>query len=239
MDDRRRLGDRRQLAAYERLDLFLDFCKQLCGHVFLAWACGAPSVQADFSAPEDGRDDASVNFDDIHLESFLGRLRQFVLPNEAFHIARLRVAVNEILGGDPDWEAFCQQVQRQLETPFPAQPCEAFRIDGKPVVSGRTFADLLEARLYTGAIHSERLVTSLSGSATSGWRGAHVFATATLNAAVGASSIRVAQAIMNTRRQVYRRWVANSRCPAYGQLSEFEELVNRESDREPYQQREF
>ena len=159
--------------SHQRIQEFLIYCNGLEGHpAFVAHKNGG-TISSSFNIPASGTGTSGVSFDVFHLESLLTRLRQFVFPGELFYVKDLRRAAVELFGEGAEFRKMYGMLMNELNKKFSEKGVRAFKSDGQDVVAGYTIKQLVEARLYTGAIHSERRLNAVPGSASAGLSGAH------------------------------------------------------------------
>jgi len=216
------MAKRTPITDEERIRLFLHFCLELEQHPFFVWIQRNRRASLNAMFREDATDVVELSFDETHLESFLCRLRQFLSPKEAFHITNMKSSVEAVLGTDQQLDEFALAVKRALDKAVPRGPMEAYKGNGAPVAEGRTALELLEAALYTGAIHSERLAEDAPDASTSGWIDAHPIAKGHLRVVLAAISPAVAQNVFSLRMQIQRR--SESAVSASWSCGELDEL---------------
>lgn len=134
---------------------------------------GGVRFQLDASFPETGVDTVTVNFDETHLESLLTRLRQFFCNRELFYYKDIRSAIIELFGMDTKFQRFYDRLVETIKRPLPSLPLQAFKGNGRDAVTGFSFKKLMEAQLYTGPLHSERIIDADPGSAEEGLPSSH------------------------------------------------------------------
>lgn len=186
----------------ERLREFFIFCDGLEQHPFVVAHSKGGTLTLNSNFPETGEDTAVLNFDEIHLESFLTRLRQFVLPNELFYFKDLRRAVISEIGEDPEFKTFYDKLCTAMNRPFPVTQIQAFKPNGADIIAGFTFAELLKARLYTGAIHSEKRIDPTAPAAFTGVAEAHVAVSKRLTFVLAAASLKVSKNVFGFRNHI-------------------------------------
>lgn len=207
----------------KRLQQFFRFALELESHPFFKAHAGGARFTLNTRFPEDTADTAYVNFDEIHLESLLTRLRQFVSANELFYFKDLRRATIDAFGEDPEFQRFYDQLVTVINRPFPKRTFEVFKANGKDVVAGFTFKDLMEAQLYTGAIHSDRLVNPTPGSAEEGLADAHVAAKKQLVLDLGYAAMKGVENVFAFRSWILKMARAKSRTDLFLELQQFDE----------------
>jgi hypothetical protein len=157
----------------ERLQQYFLFCDGLEAHPFVSVHAKGAIFRLKASFSEDGADTVDVNFDVVHLNELLGRLRQFLSSHELFYFKHLRRAICELFGDDAEFRSFYDKLVAALRRPFPKRFHQVFKANERDVVEGFSFQQLVEARLYTGPLHSERILHPVPGSAEEGLPAAH------------------------------------------------------------------
>ncbi len=202
----------------ERLRQFFIFCDALERHAFFAAHAGGTSFRLDASFPEEGADSVTVNFDETHLESLLTRLRQFLSDGELFYFKDLRRAISELFGDAADFRSFYDKLVAALHRPFPKRSLQVFKANGKDVVEGFSFKQLVEAQLYTGPLHSERLLEPTPGSAEEALPASHDAAKKQLVLDLAYGAMKCVENIM-----AFRNWALRQARTA-GHIDLFPEL---------------
>lgn len=157
----------------ERLQQYFLFCDGLEAHPFVLSHAKGTTFRLEASFPEDGLDVVRVNFDAVYLNELLGRLRQFLSASELFYFKHVRRAICELFGDDAEFRSFYDKLVAALHRPFPKRSHQVFKANEKDVVEGFSFQQLVEAQLYTGPLHSERILHPVPGSADDGLPAAH------------------------------------------------------------------
>jgi hypothetical protein len=202
----------------ERLQQFFKFCDRLEAHPFYTAHAGGSSLRLEASFPKDGPDTVEVNFDVLHLESLLGGLRQFLSDGELFFFKDMRRAIVSLFGDDAEFTSFYDTLVAIIRKPFPERSLRVVKANGVDVVAGFTFKQLAEAQLYTGPLHSERLINPDPGSAEDGLPASHEAANKQLVLDLAYSAIGFVINIL-----VLRNW-AHRRAREAGKLGLFPEL---------------
>lgn len=213
------------LSDLDRVELFLRHIAGLVQHPFFRrWQTPGVVNASLVLGVDDVR--AESGFDALELETFMVRIRQCVFQNEAFYVDDLQRSVHALLGTNQYFDETCQYLKTSLQHPFRESAIVTYKDNGQPTVHERSYLELLEAYLYTGRIHSERLASVDPTSSTSGWRDAHSFAHADLGFILGTWTMTVVVPdLMNLRRGVYLAWRDRRRCIAVRGLPEFESLI--------------
>lgn len=212
-------------SAKDRLREFFLFCENLEKHPFVEQHGKGGTLTGTANFPETGDDSASLNFDEVHLESLLTRIRQFVSGGELFYFKDLRRAVITEFGESRDFEKFYSQFVQAMNRRFKSGQIKVFGTNGKDVIDGRTYKELMEDRLYTGAIHSERRLNAEPGSAQEGFVNAHVAVASHLTLTLASASISVIQNIFSFRRWILRVADTTGKTGLFPELSEFKKRV--------------
>ncbi|RUO89271.1 hypothetical protein D7Y11_31145 [Corallococcus sp. AB018] len=203
----------------ERLQQFFKFCDVLEAHPFYAAHAGGSTLRVEASFPEDGPDTVEVNFDVFHLESLLGRLRQFLSDGELFFFKDVRREIISLFGDDDEFRSFYDKLVAIIGKPYPERSVQVFKANGVNVVAGFTFKQLAEAQLYTGPLHSDRLINPTPGTAEDSLPASHEAAKKHLVLDLAYSAIAFVRNIL-----VLRNW-AHRRARETGKLDLFPELV--------------
>lgn len=174
--------------AIDRLREFFIYCDGLEAHVFIQSHNSGGQFQTNF-ASYPTTPAQNTNFDEVHLESILLRIRQFLFPKELFYYKDLRKAYIEIFSEDTALKTFYQNLSRVINEPYPPTNVQMPRSNGRDLITGYTFSELIEARLYTGAIHSERRLISAPGSSTDGLVNMHQILSLHLSLELAAGSL--------------------------------------------------
>jgi|SRR6267142_2850291 len=206
----------------DRLRQFFRFCDALEAHAFFLAHSKGGAFRLDFSFREEGPDVVRVNFDEIHLESFLARLRQFLSEREFLYFKNVRRAIIDLFGDDPDFRSFYDRMVAAIGRPFPKRSIRAFKANGQDVVEGFSFKELVEAQLYTGPLHSERILYSAPGSAEEGLPNAHDVAKKQLVLDLAFGSVKCVQNIMALRNWALRQARNASRVHLLPELQAFD-----------------
>lgn len=214
---------KKPIADLDRVAQFFRFCIDLETHPFIAAHGGGGSFRLDTAFPEDGDDKASVNFDEIHLESLLTRLRQFYGKNELFFVDSLRDAVTKLFGDDADLRAFCDAVLKAAHRPLPKLKVQHFKANEADAITGHSFIELMEAQLYTGAIHSERTIIPTTGSAEEALPSSHIATKKHVQVLLAFGSMPAVSNIMAFRTRVLRLARAASKTTLFPELTRFHE----------------
>lgn len=189
----------------QRLEQFFAFCDALEVHPFFSAHAKGAAFRLGFSFPEDGDGVVHTSFDETHLESLLGRLRQFLSEGELFYFKDVRRAICNLFGDDAEFRSFYDKLVASMARRFPKRAFQAFKANGKDVVEGFTFKQLLEAQLYTGPIHSERILHPMPDSAEEGLPAAHAIAKKQLILDLACGSMACVGNILVLRNWALRR----------------------------------
>jgi hypothetical protein len=149
----------------QRLQAFFRFALDLEEHPFVKTRLDGATFTLRASFSQCGTDAVDLDFDVIHLESLLTRLRQFLSDRELFHFKDVRRAVVDLFGEDAKFNSFYNKFVAALGRPYGRHVVQAFKANGKDVTKGFNFKDLVVAYLYTGAIHSDRILDAEADSA--------------------------------------------------------------------------
>lgn len=183
----------------ELLKRFFVFCLEIEEHPFFKTHKDGANISGDFAFPESGEDTVTLSFDDIHLESFLTRLRQFYFERELFTVERIEDAVSAVFGNNPEFSEAVKSIRKESLKPFREEALQFYKKNGESLIDGRSFLELIEVRLYTGAIHSERLVNSKPNSHTDGMADVHLATRKHLSLSLAKPSLKMAEQIFMVR----------------------------------------
>lgn len=189
----------------QRICQFLRFCRDLEEHPFFMAHQAAGSFRVDFSLPESGNDEARLNFDEAHLETFLTRERQFLFKGELFFYKDLKQAVVEVFGDDHEFEFFVGRLDEAIQRRFSRDSMRTFKRNGDEVLEGRTLSELVAAYLYSGPIHSERILSPKPGSAEDSLYESNVVVKKVLAGHLAAAAMVCASNIFALRAWILRR----------------------------------
>lgn len=195
----------------DRIRAFFNFCDGLEDHPFFKnhKAGGMFEVSGDWNLTGFS---SKQNFDSIHLESLLTRLRQFLFERELFFFKDLRRDLKDSIGIDSSFDKFYGQFNNNLNEKFKRTNVQFFYSDGKEAITGRTFKQLVEDRLYRGAIHSQNLLQFPTPSP-------HAAMASHIDMTLAFSSMRIIQNILN-----FRMWILKM-ARDYGKVSACPELI--------------
>jgi len=191
----------------DRLKGFLNYCDQLNKHPFVAKHKNGFKFKYTerFVFDESGADSIEANFDEIHLESLLTRVRQFISEKEMFHYEAVFKAVEMLFGHDQELKEFFTVLDKKLNQPFEAGNIQVIKMEkgsGKILIAGRTLKDLVEARLYSGQIHSERLIKPEPGSVIEDFSGNDKILSNHLNLELAGASLNTVGNIWRFRNNI-------------------------------------
>ena len=157
----------KKIEPIDRFSRFLIFCNELKEHPFVAKHKGGYTFQYTENFISDEKSEIETNFDETHLESLLTRVRQFVFKGELFYYNDVFDSAEKLLGLDQELKKFYVDMDANLSNPLKSGNVDIVKIEdgkGRSLIGGRTLKELMEARLYGGAIHSERLIKPEPGS---------------------------------------------------------------------------
>lgn len=209
----------------DRLREFFIFCESLEEHPFVVAHKNGGTLSLNTNFPEDGEDTAAVNFDEIHLESLLTRLRQFLYDYELFFVKDLRRSTLQVFGAHSEFEKFYSKLMTALNRKYPKGVVQVF-VNGKDVIADRTYKNLLEDRLYTGAIHSERRLSAKQGSVQAGMANAHIAASKHMTLTLASSSMRIVQNVFSFRRWILKVAEDQNKTTLFSELEDFKKRVD-------------
>jgi HAD superfamily hydrolase (TIGR01509 family) len=212
-------------SSLERLSDFFIYCDNLEAHPFVEKHKEKGTFSLDANFPQDGNDTANSNFDEYHLESLLTRIRQFVTKRELFFVNKLKRAVEEELGHSDKFEKFHNDLKKKIQRPFTKENIHVFGANGTNIIEGQTYTQLLEYRLYGGAIHSERRLSSGPESVQQGLVNAHIAVTKHLSLVLASTSMRVVQNIFSYRRMIFEVAKEKGKVELFPELNEFKKRV--------------
>lgn len=218
-----RRGEKNAITDLERLQEFFRYCTRLEEQPFFAAYSRGGTFTLEGSFPAEGADDAKVSFDQTHLEGLLGLLRQFLTDGEVFYFKDIRRAIIAQFGASKDFESFYSKFVEVLRRRFSPQSATFLKANGKPVVEGCTFKELLEAQLYTGPLHSERILRPTPGSAEEGLADAHVATKKKLVLDLGYSSMNTVVNVLTFRNWALRLARQKGRADLFPDLKAFDE----------------
>jgi hypothetical protein len=201
---------------------FLTYCDDLENHPFFVAHKNGTNFSLNTSFPESGADSAALNFDEIHLESFLTRLRQLLFGGELFEYARLIELVKTEFGTDPQFEKFSVDLKLAIERKYPEGSLKAYKPNGDDIIVGRTFSELIEAELYSGKIHSERTLQAKPGSSSEGVAQSHLAVRKHLTFTLAGSSLKAASNVFCLRNHVLRLARLRNQATAFPELEKFD-----------------
>lgn len=204
-----------------RIERFFIFCKELEDHQFLQAHGKGGQFQLSGKFDTTSVDEAKLNFDDLHLETVLTRIRQVIFENELFFLDNLTQSVREVFPSTPNFEKRVALFQADLDKPYPATNEKAFLKNGQEAIAGKTFAELLKQELYTGRIHSQDTVDP--SSENFGIAEEHPFVRQRITLELAGSSLRVIQYIFELRRQIREVALAAGREDEIASVREFGE----------------
>lgn len=210
-------------SAIDRVQQFFIFCDYLEQHPFFKHYAQGGKMRVDWFSTEDGRDQASVNFDEVHLESLLTRLRQFLSDGELFYYKDVRRAIVELFEEDEDFRRFYDQLVAAIQRPFSSKEVQFFKVDGKDVIGVYNLKQLIEAQLYTGPLHSERLLSPRPGSAEEHLPKSHIATKKHLSLNLAYGSMRCVENICALRNWALRRARATGKVDIFPELKQFDE----------------
>lgn len=210
-------------SAIDRLQQFFVFCDFLELHPFYQRYAQGGKMKVEGSFDKDGNNEAVVNFDEIHLESLLTRLRQFLSEGELFYFKDIRRAIVELFEDDEEFRRFYDQLFAAIQKPFSVKQVQFFKENGKDVVVGYNLKQLLEAVLYTGPIHSERIIRPTPGSAEESLPKSHVATKKHLSLNLAYGSMQCVVNICVLRNWALRRARAAGRIDLFPELKQFDE----------------
>lgn len=191
-------------SALERLREFFIFCDGLENHPFFTnYQLGGP-ISIKSHLPGTGDDAAELSFDEFHLESLLTRLRQFLFRNELFYVKDLRKAMVKIIEEDDNFRTFYDKLLRENKKPFPQSNIQVLKENGADMVAGFNLPQLIEARLYTGAIHSVKRIDPNAGAHLSGVASDHILVSKQLTFVLAGASLKCVQNIFSFRNHILR-----------------------------------
>jgi hypothetical protein len=191
----------------DRLKQFLLYCDELNKHPFVEKHKNGFTFQytEKVNFENDEENIVESNFDKIHLESLLARIRQFLFKNELFYYEDILKTVEKLLGVDREFSEFFSVLVEKLSMPFQSGNIQVFKVkDGaaKELVSGRTLKELIEVRLYSGAFHSERLINPKPGSVIDDFSGNDKYLFQYLNWELAGASVNTVGNIFRCRNQI-------------------------------------
>lgn len=211
----------------QRVREFFRFCDELEKHPFFVAHAKGGKLSLAASCPEEGEDVVVVNFDEVHLESMLARLRQFLSEREMFFYKDVRRAICAVFAERKEFQSFYHKMVAALGRPFPERSFQVFKANGQEICEGFTFTQLIEARLYTGPLHSERIVNAEPGSAEEGLRDSHDVAKKQMALDLARASLVCIQNIMALRNWTHRLAQLSGRVGRIPEVQAFDERVKR------------
>lgn len=153
----------------DRFKQFLKFCEDLNNHPFVIKHKKGYTFQytEKINYFDNSESTYESNFDEIHLESLLTRIRQFIFEGELFYYRDLFKDIEELFGHNSEIKKFYESMDKNLTGPLEVGNIRIIKVEngiGRILIQGKTLKELIEARLYGGAIHSERLLSPEPGS---------------------------------------------------------------------------
>ena len=206
----------------QRLQQFFAFCDGLEAHAFFKAHRGGGPFRLDTSFPEDGNDTSTLNFDETHLESYLARLRQFLFEGELFFFKDIRRSIVTLFGEDAEFTSFYDKLVASIQRPMRAGVVISYKKNGQAAVVGHSLPELLQAYLYTGPLHSERVVHQEPGSAEDGLPGSHEATRKHLVLHLAGASIPCTTNAMALRNWALRRARDVKKTDAFSELAAFD-----------------
>jgi|GEM_PF-4868497 len=211
--------------ASQRLEEFFCFCNDIETHpFFLAYKNGG-NFQLKCEFTEFGVDSATLSFDEYHLESLLTRLRQFFFRNELFYYKDLRKATKEMFGLNRTFDMFYEKLVKATNKPFPKTNVQTFKADGTDVVENYTLPELIEARLYTGAIHSIKRIDPNAQPAAKGISKSHVAVSKHLSFVLAGAAMKAVQNICCFRHHIYLLAKIDNKLSMFRELEEIDKKL--------------
>lgn len=187
----------------QRLEEFFVFCEDIEAHPFFDTHKKGGIFQLQCEFPETGEDSAVLNFDEYHLESLLTRLRQFFFCNELFYFKDLRRDTIKTFGTSKVFDNFYDKLCKAIKRPFPISPIQALKSNGTDAIANYTLPELIEARLYTGAIHSTKRIDQSAQPAIRGIANTHVAVSKHMSIVLASASMKAVQNILCFRYHIY------------------------------------
>jgi hypothetical protein len=211
--------------ALQRLEEFFVFCEDLDAHPFFVAHKNGGGFQLTCDFPESGEDSAVLNFDEYHLESLLTRLRQFFFCNELFFFKDLRRDTIKAFGTSKVFDVFYDKLCKAIKQPFPKSQVQALKSDGTDIIANYTLPQLIEARLYTGAIHSTKRIDPAAQAVIKGISNAHIAVSKHLSIVLASASMKAVQNILCFRYHIYLLAKADGKQTLFEELNHFHQRV--------------
>lgn len=215
-----------EVVPIDRLQEFFIYCDHLEKHKFFKrYGEKAKKLYITANFPEKGRDTAKTNIDEILLESYLTRLRQFLFENELFYYKDLSRSVIAEFGSDIKFNSFYNKLVAAINRPYIEDQVKVYKADGKLLYHGKTFKHLMEARLYGGAIHSALLVNPTSDQSVI--RASHIHTKKHLIFRVGQDSLTISKNIFAFRNWILRLARNSGKTDLFPELKKFDKRSKR------------
>lgn len=205
----------------KRIERFLVFCDDIEKHPYFVAHSKGGTITQKSSFDMESEDRSELNVDEVHLESFLTRIRQFLFERELYFFEDVADSVRKVFHSDQAFEDFLKKLITALEKPFPKTNLQAFLPNGEDAIAGRTIFELIEMELYTGRIHSEHTANAKS----------RYYPLANANIAVrkhvtfylSGSSLKVAANILCIRNHILRLARSDGKVEMFDSLAKFNE----------------
>lgn len=99
------------------IEKFFNYCRDLENHnYYQSYVSGGSfNLKVDINENETKTE---LNFDDLHLETFLTSLRQFLFENELYYIDDLIESVPNVFGSSPELENYLSEMKRIVSNPI-------------------------------------------------------------------------------------------------------------------------
>jgi hypothetical protein len=205
-----------------RLREFFTFCKGLEEHPFVKSHEKGGSFSINVRFTQDSAR-GSFSFDEHHLESLLTRLRQVISPSELFYFRFIESATVKVFGLHEETTGLFNTFELYLNEPMPSSGIRIEFPDGKDLVRGRTFGELLQAELYYGRIHSERRLSAYKGTIESQLPKIHPIAQRHLTYELSGRALIFTENIFSIRKHILVRARSTSLTSLFRELMDFDQ----------------
>lgn len=182
---------------------FFRFCENLEDHpMSRLYTINTLQIGIKFAFTDQ---DSSIerSYDKYHLISFLTTIRQYINKKEIFHPDRLLQAASSHFGTHEVITSFLQDSSRILETKLSlTQGLLVYKSNGSLLIDKNPYHEIVAARLYSGAIHSERNIVPRAGSIEEGLADSHPLTIETLDYLLCSYSTAILSNIYSARRHL-------------------------------------
>lgn len=194
---------KKNINSIQIINEFFRFCENLEDHpMSRLYTLNTLQISMKFSFTDK---DSSIerSYDKYHLISFLTTIRQYINKKEIFHPEKLLEAASTHFGPNKSITDFLQESSRILETKLSLpQGMMVNKSNGSLLIDENPYHEIVAARLYSGAIHSERNIVPRAGSIEEGLADSHPLAIETLDYLLCSYSTAILSNIYSARRHL-------------------------------------